>query len=75
MKEKDMTTIAKFISKGIKASRNIERLRNEVIEFNNSFKNIHYSFDKELGLWEEHGNIVNYLTYSREFVQIQQKFA
>ncbi len=56
MKEKEMEQIAIFFKRAILDIESLEKVKKDVIEFNRSFPNIYYSFDKEFGLWQEGGN-------------------
>lgn len=51
MKEKDMKHIAKLFRRVLIDKEPSETIRKDVTEFNSSFPNINYSFDKDFGYW------------------------
>ena len=47
-----MRQIARLFKRVILDKEPVENVKKDVIFLNNSFANIHYSFDKEFGLWK-----------------------
>ena len=52
MKKGEMRQIARLFKRVILDKEPVENVKKDVIFLNNSFANIHYSFDKEFGLWK-----------------------
>jgi glycine/serine hydroxymethyltransferase len=50
MKEKDMEYIAKLFKRAMLDNESPEKVKKDTMDFNHSFSEIHYSFDREFGL-------------------------
>ena len=52
MKEKDMQYLARLFKRALIDKESSVSIKRDVLTFNRSFPNIHYSFDREFGYWE-----------------------